>query len=275
MNIDMIEQPMTTDLQYAIQTARKAGQLLLQYFHSANLQTNLKTDRSLVTEADLAVDRLITAAIQERYPDELLISEELQPDYPPGKGRRAQKAWIVDPLDGTTNFGLGLHFWGVLLARLVEGWPDTAVLYFPLIDELYSAQSGQGAYLNGKPIRVQTPNENRPLSFFACCSRTHRHYQVSVPYKTRILGSAAYTLCAVARGTAILGFEVSPKIWDIASAWLLVNEAGGAIETLDKSQPFPLRPGVDYPRQCYPTLAAATPELIKKARIQITPRKAP
>jgi myo-inositol-1(or 4)-monophosphatase len=95
---------------------------------------------------------------------------------------------------------------------------------------------------------------------------------VDLRYKTRILGSASYTWCAVARGAAIIGFEATPKIWDIAAGWLLVSEAQGVIETFDASQPFPLIPGFDYRAQDFPTLAAATPELAKKAREQIRPR---
>ena len=105
--------------------------------------------------------------------------------------------------------------------------------YFPLLNELYTAQRGQGAWLNGNPIHTRPPDPDQPYGFFACCSRTHRRYQISIPYKPRILGSAAYSFCMLARGAALIGMEVSPKIWDIAGAWLLVQEAGGCIEPLE------------------------------------------
>jgi myo-inositol-1(or 4)-monophosphatase len=196
----------------------------------------------------------------------------LQPDFASPADEPHSVVWVVDPLDGTTNFSLGLHVWGVSLARTVDGWTETGVLYFPLIDELYYAQQGQGAYLNGKSIHVCTPEASSPQTFFACCSRTHQRFQVNLPYKARILGSAAYTFCAVGRGIAILGFEATPKIWDLAAAWLVVKEAGGEIETYDESRPFPLRSQVDYARANFPTLAAATPRLLEKARRQIVPR---
>jgi myo-inositol-1(or 4)-monophosphatase len=95
---------------------------------------------------------------------------------------------------------------------------------------------------------------------------------VDIPYKTRILGCAAYTLCAVARNIAIVGFEATPRIWDIAGAWLVLQEAGGQVATLDGSLPLPLRPGLDYASQSFPTLAAADTERLAWARTRIHPK---
>lgn len=259
-------------LAFAAQLAQQVGKLLLGYFHSDELHAELKSDRSVVTQADLAADRVIKSAIRGAYPNDFLLSEERQPGEANLEIATDRAVWIVDPLDGTTNFSLGLHYWGVLLARLVNGRPEIAVMYFPAIDELYTAQRGRGAYLNQALLRVKPPEANRPLSFFACCSRTFRCYQVSVPYKARILGSAAYTLCTVARSTAILGFEATAKIWDLAAPWLVVSEAGGAVETLDGSQPFPLIAGTDYTTQNFPVLAAANAEIAARAHQQILPK---
>jgi len=245
----------------------------MHYFAQSTLEIEYKTDRTLITEADLASDHLITAAIHSVYPEEPILSEELFPqtiNQGLGKGAgQPQTIWVVDPLDGTTNFSLGLHYWGVLIAHVVEGWTDCAVMYYPSIDELYTAKSGQGACLNGERISAGTALLNDRLSFFSCCSRTYQQYEVHVPYKTRILGSAGYSLCNLARGKALLAFEAAAKIWDIAAGWLLVQEAGGCIETLDGSQPFPLKPDIDYNQQIFPTLAAAAPRLINRAREQI------
>jgi myo-inositol-1(or 4)-monophosphatase len=263
---------MAEPLSFALQLAQKVGELLLGYFHSDELLAELKSDRSLVTAADLAADCLIKEAIHQTFPDDLLLSEEKQPGEAGLEVTADRAVWIVDPLDGTTNFSLGLHYWGVLLARLVHGWPKLGVMYFPMIHELYHAQSGQGACLNRQPLRIQPPDARRPLSFFSCCSRTFRQYQVSVPYKTRILGSAAYSLCTVARSSAILSFEATAKIWDLAAAWLVVTEAGGVFETLDGSQPFPLMAATDYTQKSFPVLAAADPHIAGRAHQQILPR---
>ena len=262
---------MTAALDFTVQLARQAGELLARFHASGELATRLKDDHSLVTQADIESDRLIAAAIHQSFPDDLLLSEELQPDYPTGSAATAQAIWVIDPLDGTTNFQLGLPFWGVSIARLVGGWPDTAALYFPQLGELYSAQKGQGAWLNGEPLQVRR-DRFRKLSFFACCSRTMKFYTVDIPYKTRILGCAAYTLCAVARNIAILGFETVTKIWDIAGAWLVLQEAGAQVATLDGQKPLPLRPGIDYARQSFPILAAVDSERLAWGRARISPK---
>ena len=267
--------PVETPLVFATRLAQQTGKLLLEYYGEATFQTSLKPDRTVVTEVDLIADRLIAQAIHERFPEDVLISEELQPAYhtqirSAAPGSQTEPAlWVIDPIDGTTNFSLGLHYWGVLIARLVNGWPETGVMYFPLINELYTAQRGEGAFFNGKRLQIQSPNPYQMATFFSCCSHTHRRYQVRVPYKTRILGSAGYSMCCVARGVALISFEATPKVWDIAAGWLLVSEAGGTVETLDGSQPFPLRPGIEYASQSYPTLSAATPEIAARARLQI------
>lgn len=263
---------MDDTLNFATQTARQAGELLKKYFSDPHLETQLKNDHTVVTEADKSADRMIHSAIETHFPDDLILSEELHPGYP-GQDEGSDRAiWIVDPLDGTTNFTLGLHIWGVLLARIEAGEPQLAVSYFPVIDEMYTAVKGQGARLNGNSIRVDPPDPKRPAAFFSCCSRTHRNYTVKIPYKTRILGSAAYSFCAVARGTAVLGFEATPKIWDISGGWLLVQEAGGSLRTLDGSQPFPLSANVDYAVKSFPTIIASTSALIKQAQRQIIPK---
>lgn len=245
--------------------ARQAGQLLAARYQSNN-NVRFKSDRSLVTDADFEADRLISQAIQENFSGEMLLSEELSPQL---ENQAGAALWVIDPLDGTTNFALGLPFWGVSIARLTAGYPEMGVIYFPLLDELYLARKAHGAFLNGNRLTVQPPDPNKPWSFFSCCSRTYRDYNISLKYKPRILGSATYSICSVASGIALISFDATPKIWDIAAAWLVVKEAGGAIQTLDGSQPFPVRPGVDYSQQIFPTLAAATPDLLRKAQNHI------
>jgi myo-inositol-1(or 4)-monophosphatase len=155
---------------------------------------------------------------------------------------------------------------------LKQGFPELGVIYFPCLDELYTASCGTGAYFNGKRLHVQPPNPSQPWSFFSCCSRTFRDYEVSIKYKPRILGSAAYSCCCVARGISLLSFEATPKLWDFAAAWLIVEEAGGFVATLDGSQPFPPEGVKDHSQVNYPILAAATFELLEKGRKHIRKR---
>jgi len=257
---------MNNALAFASQLAVKTGELLMEYYQPRGINTSLKDDHSAITEADLGADRLISESIQERYPKDGLLSEEANTSYPEGK----PAVWVVDPLDGTTNFSLGLHYWGVSIARLVNGEPDTAALFFPLLGELFTTQRGEGAFLNGDRLQAKAPDKNQPFAFFACCSRSHRRYDIKIRYKTRVLGSAAYGLATVGRGSAVLAFEVTPKIWDFADSWLVTREAGGAIGALDEDTVFPLTPGQDYAGKSFPILAAATPGLWSEGKRKIT-----
>ncbi len=247
--------------------ARDAGQQLLDW--QSKVTAEKKADGSLVTEADVAVDRYLTEQIQTRYPDDAIISEELSHDY-----KDSEATWVIDPLDGTTNFTLGLHFWGVSIARITKNQPTMAVLYFPVVDEMYHACKGQGAFENNKQIHTDQREISRNTFLFKC-SRTMKYYSVDLPCKNRMYGSAAYSLCALARGNALIDIDITPRIWDIAAGWLIAEEAGGYIDTLDSSKPFDLAPTVDYPTKGYPVLAAANQQVWNAARAAITPRAYP
>lgn len=259
---------MTTPLEFAVDLARQAGNMLRDIAATELVTLQPKEDHSPVSQADILCNRLIVSEIQDAYPQDGILSEE-QPPAGLAQSHLVQPIWIIDPLDGTTNYGLGLPIWGVLIARLENGYPELAALFFPALGELYSAQRGQGAFLNGRPIQVEQPSPQNPFSFFACCSRTFRQYNVEVPYKIRILGSAAYTFCSVARGIALLGFEATPKLWDLAGPWLIVQEAGGVIEPLEGVSPFPLQVSTGNWQISFPTLAAATPAVAARAHQQI------
>jgi len=253
---------MTNPLSFAAHLARETGQLLLQYYQSPNTRSHLKPDKTVLTEADLAADQHIAQAIQTQFPDDHILSEENNTIY------SGQTTWVIDPLDGTSNFALGVHYWGISIARIVNGWPDIAALSFPVLRELFTAQRGQGAQLNGAAIRADSVPHPRPVSFFTCDSRVFRRYHVEIPYKARILGSAAYNFCAIAHGVSAIGFETTPRVWDIAASWLVLKEAGGAIEPYAE-EVFPLQPGTDYKSIPFPILGAENEPMLAQARKQI------
>lgn len=252
-----------TDVRFATDLARRVSGLLLGYFRRETLQGGLKADDSLVTEADIAADEMVARAVEEAYPDDALLSEELSPRY----DGAAETVWVIDPIDGTANFAAGLQHWGVCLARVVGGVPQTAVLLFPALDELYVAVQGEGAMLNGKRLRIRVPQSAKTHGILMCCSRTPRMYHLHLPYNIRMLGSSAYGLVSVARGSAAIALEARPKIWDLAAASLVVVEAGGVFRALqpkhasDTAAPFPLRRGLEYSSRSFPVLAAASAEL--------------
>jgi myo-inositol-1(or 4)-monophosphatase len=145
----------------------------------------------------------------------------------------------------------------------VGGIPQAAALAFPLLDECFTAFAGEGAFLNGRPLHIP-PASSHLVSFFLCDSRANRRYTTTIPYKQRILGSAAYNFCAVAKGVAVIGFESIPKIWDIAGSWVVLKEAGGSVRSLD-GPVFPLVPGRDYMKFAIPLVGAADDALLAEA----------
>ncbi len=252
-------------LEFSIHLAHEVGDLLQKYYDPAGIRATTKPDRTVVTEADFAADRLISETITRHFPGDSLVSEESS-HY---ASSISSPVWVIDPLDGTTNFSLGLAIWGISIARLVDGIPDLGVIYFPRLAELYTASRSSGAYLNDMPIRVRAPDPSQPMSFFACCSRSFRKFDITIPYKPRILGSSAYSFCMVARGSALLGLDTTPKIWDLAAIWVLVEQAGGVIQQLEGSPIFPIATGIDYSLQSTAVLAAATPSLFELGKSKI------
>jgi myo-inositol-1(or 4)-monophosphatase len=240
-------------LKFTIDLAIRTGDFLQKFFNQTGIQSSLKPDKTVVTQADLAADRLITNDIRMHFPEHEIISEESAYYFK----NPNSVVWIIDPLDGTTNFSLGLPIWGISIACLFNGCPEIGVAYFPMINELYYARRGYGAFLNHERMNTRAPDQTQPMSFFACCSRSFRQFDISIPYKPRIMGSGVYNFCLVARGTALLGLDAAPRIWDLAAAWLLVEEAGGIISPFEGPSPFPITRNIDYRDTNYPTLAGA------------------
>jgi len=253
--------------QFARKIAVQTGKLLEDYFYHHSQEIDIKADFTLITEADRAANNTISTAIRREFPEDGILSEEENTIYP-----EQSLVWVIDPLDGTTNFSQGLHHWGVSIACLEQGQPVLATVYFPLVREHYHAELGAGAELNGSPLQGNFSDQPDRYSFFVHCSRLNSRYRNKLPYKTRSLGSAAYHLCLVAKGTAILAVETRAKLWDLAGAWLVVREAGGVIERFQNPAPFPAQPGVDYNEYNYPLLAASSRKVIQFAQDHIEVR---
>ena len=245
-------------LAFARQLAQESGRLASKQFRRS--QARRKADGTLVTQTDELVDRLISGAIAAKFPDHKVLSEEQSTQYEPS----AAYSWVVDPVDGTTNFARGLPVWGVSIALLCEGAPQVGVVNFPLLGEEFWAVRGQGAWRSGVPIQTNagaTPDDEQLLMK---CTRTERQFALTTPLKSRVMGSAAYHLCKVADGTALAAIETTPKVWDLAAAHLIVQEAGGVINSVGGAPIFPL-PAVagDYGALAWQTVAAASPTIME------------
>lgn len=257
-----------TRLATAEKAALQTGKLLLDLFNSGDNGGELKADRTLVTAADRKADQLVQSIIKEHFPTDGILSEENSTIYPD-----TEHAWVLDPLDGTVNFSHGLMYWGISIAHLKNGQPQNGAVYFPLLDELYTASLGHGAALNGVPLTIPESADQDLFPVFVHCSRMHQRYHLKTRYKKRSLGAAAYHFCLVAKSGAVLALESTPRIWDFAASWLIVQEAGGAMQALGPDKPFPARAGVDYGTKPFPIMAARDAGVLAEAAEGITPKK--
>lgn len=214
----------------AIEIAREASALLSDYA-TRNIGYELKGDHDLVTAADRASEQLIVERLQAAYPGHSIIGEE--------GGERAGSSdyrWYVDPLDGTTNFAHGFPVYNVTLALEHKGELIAGVTVDPTRNEIFSAERGAGAFLNGQRIHVSKVNRlTEALGATGFPSRkrhqnvnVHFFYQVSmVTHGVRRAGAAAIDLAYAACGRVDFFWEFQLNPWDIAAGILLVREAGG------------------------------------------------
>ena len=220
-----------------IDCARQAGALLLQHF-GKNIDIKQKGNASdIVTAADLASEQLITDLIRDRHPDHNLLGEECGLQH-----RGSEITWVIDPLDGTSNFAAGLPWFGVMIAVLKQAKPVLAALYLPISETLYTAELGGGALRNGKQFRMSTESKlNNTLCSYGLDACAH---SATLEKQTRLMGllvqkarnlrltnslqDFAYTL----EGQFGACVNQHCKIWDIASACLLFPEAGGRFTDL-------------------------------------------
>lgn len=228
--------------------AREAGALLMHYF-SQHLRIEYKGDADLVTAADRASEKLIRERITQQWPGHDVLGEE-QGLNDQGSDYR----WYVDPLDGTTNFAHGFPVFCVSMAleqraldtRALGDGPRrvAAVIYDPTRDELFSAEQGSGAHLNGEPIQVsKTPTLKESLLATGFPShKRHKnpniyfYHQITLhSHGVRRAGSAALDLCNVASGRFDGFWEFNLNPWDTAAGVLIVEEAGGIVTRFDGS----------------------------------------
>jgi myo-inositol-1(or 4)-monophosphatase len=236
-------------LALAIAIVRRAGEIQIAR-RVSGFRVDKKGAIDLVTEVDVECERMCLAMVTERFPDHDLLGEELG-----GRAAGAQPSryrWVLDPLDGTTNYAHGLPVFCSSLALEIDGRVEVGAIYDPTRDELFTAERGQGACLNGLPLRVSATT-----ALLDSLLVTGFPYDVHVEgtdlvalfgaFLTRVravrrLGSAALDLCYVAAGRFDGFWEQCLKPWDIAAGSLIVEEAGGRLSGMDGS-PFGLEAG--------------------------------
>ena len=222
-------------LNAACRAALAAGAILRDRYEQPH-DITLKGAINLVTEADLAAEAAIVALLAAATPEVAVMTEETAATH---SLERSGRFWVVDPLDGTTNFAHGFPLFAVSIALLDHGRPQAAAIYLPILDELFCAVRGAGAWLNGRTIRVTDTAE-----LIASLIATGFPYEVerTLPAVLRQLaamlprvrdirraGAAAVDLAYVACGRLDGFYEMCLQPWDTAAGWLLVEEAGGRV----------------------------------------------
>lgn len=228
-------------LNFAIETARDAGRLLLEKY-GRELHISKKGDIDLVTEADLASEALIIERIKSHFPKHAILAEESGEAVIDG---HSELKWIIDPLDGTTNFAHGYPCFCVTIALENNGEVVVGVTYDPTRDEMFSAERGRGASLNNKPVRVSRCEGLSEALLVTGFPYDIKRREDFARHLTQFLlqsrgvrrdGSAAIDMAYVACGRFDGFWEEGLNPWDMAAGVLLIEEAGGQVSSYDGSQ---------------------------------------
>lgn len=223
----------------AIEMARKAGEVHLKYFRGNSLDIHTKLNNSdIVTAADKAAEKLIIDALTTLYPDTDILSEESGATA--GRTQSSELRWVIDPLDGTTNFSQGLPLFSVSIALEKDGETLLGVVYAPYLREMFTAVKGNGAFLNGKRLRCDSKTDlaqaviatgfpvdkdTNPDNNIGNVARVTPHVR-----GMRRLGSAALDLCYVGAGFLDGYWEMNLHEWDVAAGRLIAAESEARYE---------------------------------------------
>jgi myo-inositol-1(or 4)-monophosphatase len=229
-------------------TALEAGKLLMERLKTG-FAISHKGATNLVTEVDLAAEELIVSRLRESFPDHTILAEEKHSQSAPGPC-----TWIIDPLDGTTNYAHGFPAFAVSIGFEAGGRLEWGAVYNPNLGELFTARRGEGAFLNSEPVRVsrtgQLGDSLLATGFpydIRTSAVTNLEYFAEFAKQSRGIrraGSAALDFAYVAAGRLDGFWELKLSPWDCAAGYLLVREAGGVVTNLQGDE------GSIYERQC-------------------------
>ena len=224
-----------------------------------NISVSNKSDGSLITSCDLWSDKTIVDGLASIAPGEGILSEEGCKEIP-----NTNAYWVVDPLDGTTNFAAGIPYWSISIARFIDGRPQSSFLIIPTLKKIFVSIKGKGVWLNNQ--KIDPHKNNHQSECVSLCSRSIKILQKKpnsiFPGKIRLLGVSSLNLTSVAMGQTFGAIESTPKIWDIAAAWLLLEELNCSIEWLD-TNPLNLNAGQNLSDVNFPLIAGRSTKKIE------------
>ena len=206
---------------------------------------HFKGDGSIVTEADHAMQQILQTALQLRWPHIAFLGEEMPaPQQEQILCDSPRGVWIVDPLDGTSNFSLGIPCFAVSVALILKGQIELGLVYDPARDECFAAQRGQGARLNETVLDLAALRDNDTMTiglvdFKRLAPALASKLAITPPYKSqRSFGSVALDWCWIAAGRGDVSVHGQQKLWDYAAGHLILSEAGGIAATLQGEPVF-------------------------------------
>nr|AUG32069.1 inositol monophosphate family protein [Paulinella longichromatophora] len=225
-----------------------------------NIMSDIKDDGTLVTDCDRWSDQALAEGLKKLYPEDGILSEEGEQEVP-----NTECYWVVDPLDGTTNFAAGIPYWAISIARFKKGRPILAVLDIPPLRQRIVAIKGEGVWRNDKIL--QGPSVFTDSVYCtSLCSRSIAALQKiptdKFPGTIRSLGVASLNLVSVGMGQTVAALEATPKIWDLGAAWLVLMELECPLRWLGKD-PATQLPGTNLEGADFPVLVAANESLIE------------
>ena len=223
-------------LKVAMKAAEQAGPIFKKYFGRAqNIKSKNGDFRDLVTDTDKQIENSIRKLILKNFPSHKIIGEE----YGSQNLEKNDFVWIIDPIDGTTNYIQGLPICCISIGLWQNNTPLVAVVYNPTLNEIFTAVKGKGAFLNGKKISVSKKSTlNLAFGGFGWGRNIHKA-QVNFPrllpllHKVRTLGSATLEMCFIAMGVFDFHIQSEISLWDFAASTLIIEEAGGTVTELN------------------------------------------
>ena len=250
-----------------------------------DVEVESKADGTVVTARDREVEERLAERLSRAFPDHGILSEERRTTAPD-----TDWTWVIDPIDGTSNYTCNLPYWCISVALAQGGDPVLGCVDAPILARRYTAVRGEGAWLvdrsgapdrhdrraRPRPLQVHTPVDwrdrgNRHLPVMLTTATARHARSAGLALNPRVMGSTALDMAVVAEGAAVVSVAMIPKVWDVAAGALLVEEAGGHTVTLRSDPLLPFSRGEEQAGRCAITAAGPDPDYVRELAEALLP----